>query len=49
MVQQYAEFLGEFTRLSVGRAGEKRGDMACFVATNFTLQSSLYQRNIIPT
>jgi len=28
------ELLGEFTRLSLGRAGEKRGGVARFVATS---------------
>ena len=33
MMEEYVELIGEITRLSVGRAGEKRGDVACFVAT----------------
>jgi len=33
MIWGYIELMGEIAKLSVGRAGEKRGDVACFVAT----------------
>ena len=41
------ELLREFTRLSVGRAGEKRGDVARFVATSLP-SNDLHQRNTNP-
>ena len=46
LVEQYVGLLGEFTKLLVGRAGEKRGDVAYFVET--TLQSSPCQGNSNP-
>jgi len=33
MIWGYVELMREITKIPVGRAGEKRGDVACFVVT----------------